>query len=49
MVDDEILKQAQMKRQSIDALDLEKKPSVRPEKNHVKKMIGTSRGGSYEV
>ena len=46
VVDDEILKQAQMKRQSIYALDLDQKPSA---KSHVEKMIGKSKGGSREV
>ena len=49
VVNDEILKQAQMKRQSIDALDLDQKPSASPEKSHVEKMIGKSKGGSREV
>ncbi len=49
VVDDSIRDKAQSRRQPIDALDLDKKPSASVEKNHVKKMIGTSRGGSREV
>ena len=38
-----------IQKHKIDALDLDKKPSASPEKSHFEKMIGTSRGGSYEV
>ena len=49
VVDDEILKQAQMKRQSIDALILTKNHQQAKKKSHVEKMIGKSKGGSREV
>lgn len=49
VVDDKILKQAQMKRQSIDALDLNKKLSASIERSHVEKMIVKSKGGFREV
>ena len=38
-----------IQKHKIDALDLDKKPSASTEKSHFEKMIGTSRGGSYEV
>ena len=49
VVDDSIRDKAQSRRQPIDALDPEKKPSASIEKSHIEKMIGTSRGGSREV